>query len=184
MAQDERRYQAYYKQAQGYENLKDYRKAISAYRQAQANATTEAGKSIDKKIESLDEWLRMQQLVKTGLTSEIDQRINQLTSLSNRKRFREELKKLQLRDDAPTASYQQLMHQVELEGNNLEVAGPPINPTIRRPAPTRRSSAKPITPPPRKAVVSMPAAVPKSSPDFRTTKSAGALPIGSGNPHQ
>ena len=183
-AQDERRYQAYYKQAQGYENLGDYRKAIVAYRQAQDNTTAETSKSIDKKIEKLDELLRMQQLVKAGLTSEIDKGINQLTSLSKRKRFRDELKKLQLRDDVTTANYQQLMHQVELEGNNIEVAGPPENPATKRAAPTRRSPAKPITPPPRKAVISMPASIPKSSPDFKTTKSAGALPKNPEKPHQ
>lgn len=189
MGQDERTFQAYQKQAQRYESQKNYKQAIDAYRKALLYASPENRKQIDQVIDHLEESLQEQLLINQGLADEAQRRIQKLGSLTNRNRFKNDLSKLQQQDDATKNDFQDLIRQVDeakqAEANINEVATAPTSSPARRPAPVARMP-KPNAggPPPKTITVSNPGETPKSNPDAKATKSAGALRNAGAKPKQ
>ncbi|GAB4002247.1 hypothetical protein GCM10028807_60490 [Spirosoma daeguense] len=177
LAQDDRTFQAYTKQAKRYESQKDYKQAIAAYRKAKPYATPDASKSIDQSIDYLNELIQQEQLVLEGLSNQVERKIAKLNGPSNRRRFKDDLEKLQQQEDATKADYQQLLNRIDAT-RQVEIVvenRPPVTPTVVKPTATARTTPKPNRPPPKTVTSSLPGSTHKGSQDLKTAKSADAL---------
>lgn len=174
---------AYTQQAQRYEKLGNYRKAIEAYRQAQASAVPADRKSIGQTIDRLEDLMQQQTLVNQARADKIQPLISTLSSPQNRKRLQDDLTALQQRDNATPADFQSLAIRVEAL-KEVETAladntgtSPPI--PVRSDAHTlhRPTAPRPPGPPPKTITITLPRPVrADAAANTSGPKTAGATP--------